>query len=92
VKSQQARAAGWVMAINVVALALCFAPGWKDPGLIIFALASSIAMSFPAVLLGTKLTATEGHPVAVAALFALGGSMLVWTIAACVVLAVMATA
>ena len=88
-KTEQVRAAAWVLVINVVALALVFAPDWNDPallaGLAALGFASSVAMSFPAVLLGTKLTATEGQPVAVAALVALGGSMLIWTIAFSVV-------
>lgn len=84
-KSEQVRALGWILAINLLALGLCFAPGWADAGAVVLAFASSVAMSFPAVLLGTKLTATEGQPVAVAALVALGGSMLIWTIALSVV-------
>jgi hypothetical protein len=85
VKTELVRAAAWVLSINLAALALCFAPGWADAGAVILAFASGVAMSFPAVLLGTKLTATEGEPVAVAALVALGGSMLIWTIALSVV-------
>jgi hypothetical protein len=87
--SEQVRALGWIVAINVIALGLCFASQVRDPGIVLFAFASSVVMSFPAVLLGTKLTATEGQPVAVAALFALGGSMLIWTIAGCVILALL---
>ena len=84
-KTEQVRALGWVLSINLLALGLCFVPGWADAGAVVLAFASSVAMSFPAVLLGTKLTATEGEPVAVAALVALGGSMLIWTIALSVV-------
>jgi len=84
--AQLRRAAAWILAINIATPAFCFAIGWRELGMFIFAFASSVAMSFPAILLGTRLTATEGQPVMVAALVAFGGSMLIWTIAACVVL------
>ena len=84
--AQLRRAAAWIVAINIATPAFCFAIGWRELGMFIFAFASSVAMSFPAILLGTRLTATEGRPVMVAALVAFGGSMLIWTIAAAVVL------